>query len=173
MKWPGWQASGHFPFLWVWRFGTGAEQVCISVCSGWSVFKLELHFSCCQPGTVDTRLVSSSLWLQDIKQNHINFPVLQVFTMFQDKFCPKCSFGQDQTDTLFFFVHLAFFPMDPRKRPCLERAVSLKGPDGPSFETVLGVVKTVDVNQVRLLVLIIDFVVEVAAQHPICFMCLP
>lgn len=56
--------------------------------------------------------------------------------------------------------------MDPRKRPCLERAVSLKGPDGASIETVLGVVKTVGVNQVRLLVLSIHFVVEVEAEHP-------
>jgi hypothetical protein len=62
--------------------------------------------------------------------------------------------------------------MDPRKRPCLERAVSLKGPDGASIETVLGVVKTVGVNQVRLLVLSIHFVVEVEAEHPICFICL-
>lgn len=63
--------------------------------------------------------------------------------------------------------------MDPRKRPCLERAVPLKGSDGASIEAVLGVVKTVGVNQVRLLVLHIDLVVEKAAEHPICFICFP
>lgn len=71
LEWPGWQASGHFPFLWVRWFRTGSEQVRISVCSGLSFFSLELRFSCMlSAGDGGHPLLSSSLWLQDIKQHH-------------------------------------------------------------------------------------------------------
>lgn len=106
LEWLGWQASGHFPFLWVRWFRTGSEQVRISVCRGLSFFSLAallLHVVSWRPWTPASFFIS-------LAPRHQATPLLsnscKCSQCLKKRYIQFARFDKDQNETLLQYVLL-------------------------------------------------------------------